>query len=288
MDDFMTFLLVLVLCAPGLIAIGVFIWLIKVCVEALIIEPMNQRKLQKQLAAQREREAEERAAREAQRQREKAEREQRQRVMTTMLEGKTLLPTGLYTWDVTPRTDMSRMFAGFAGEGRLGLTRWDTSHVRNMRSMFEGAQKLQVINLSTWNVKAVTDMSGMFRNCKGLQSLDLSSWDNSGVKDMSGMFQGCDSLRELTVGRGFSFNIQGRGDCALPFEVAVPDGKGGTATRRYWWMDASGKVYKSQRELPSGVATTYHRVTPFGAADASVGISAETTRMARLKAAISD
>lgn len=51
MDDFMTFLLVLVLCAPGLIAIGVFIWLIKVCVEALIIEPMNQRKLQKQLAA---------------------------------------------------------------------------------------------------------------------------------------------------------------------------------------------------------------------------------------------
>lgn len=238
----------------------------------------REQQARRQQAVAEKRRLEEQAAAEERRRLEAAQRQQRRRVLEAQFAGETSLPGDLGSWNVSVRPDMSRMFADYAGTGELNLCSWDTSKASDMSYMFSGAKKLQSLNLENWDVSGVKDMSGMFRGCENLRTLDLSTWDNSSMQNAIGMFEGCDSLREVKVGRGFSFDH----GCSLPFEVTVPDRGDGVTVERCWWQDSSGRVYKSQKDLRSNVATTYRRISTFGQPALRVDISAGTTRSARL------
>lgn len=156
----------------------------------------------------------------------------------------------LANWDLSNVTTFSGMFFGYNAtltdaDSINSINNLDVSNATDLSNMFGyGNNVLPLVNLSNWNVSNATNMSSMFRNCTTIFPVDnLSTWDITSVTN----FQ----------------NFMSNADC---LSVAQYD------ALLIGWQQTLETAF------PSGVGYTPNIGITFGAAEYTLGGSAEAAR----------
>ncbi|WEV46726.1 BspA family leucine-rich repeat surface protein [Bifidobacterium sp. ESL0690] len=119
--------------------------------------------------------------------------------------------SGIYGWDTSKVTDLSRMFYFCDGLTSLDLSSFNTINVISMLHMFDECSNLTSLNVSNFNTTNVTDMGGMFDGCSNLTSLNVSNFNTTNVTDMGEMFRSCSKLTSLNVSNFNTTNVTSMG-----------------------------------------------------------------------------